>query len=158
MQEEVENRTVNLAITTTKLTSRQLINVLQKVCRGIKAKMAQEKLAPRGKQSVKKLLGQNQGATTSEVDKYGIRDFERLARKYGVNYAIRKDKSVDPPRYTVFVRAKDGEALDAICKEYQARAMGKGKKQSILAQLNQFKELVASMPKKVRQKQQERDL
>ncbi len=102
MQEEVENRTVNLAISTTKLTTRQLINVLQKVCRGIKAKMAQEKLAPHGKQSVKKLLGQNQGATTSEVDKRGIREFERLARKYGVNYAIRKDKSVDPPRYTVW--------------------------------------------------------
>lgn len=158
MQEEVENRTVNLAISTTKLTTRQLINVLQKVCRGIKAKMAQEKLAPHGKQSVKKLLGQNQGATTSEVDQRGIREFERLARKYGVNYAIRKDKSVDPPRYTVFVRAKDGEALDAICKEYQSKVMGKGKKPSILAQLNKFKELVASLPKKVRQKQQERDL
>ena len=148
MQEEVENRTVNLAISTTKLTTRQLINVLQKVCHGIKAKMAQEKLAPHGKQSV----------TTSEVDKRGIREFERLARKYGVNYAIRKDKSVDPPRYTVFVRAKDADALDAICKEYQSKVMGKGKKPSILAQLNKFKELVASLPKKVRQKQQERDL
>ena len=158
MQEEVENRTVNLAISTTKLTTRQLINVLQKVCHGIKAKMAKEKLAPHGKQSVKKLLGQNQGATTSEVDKRGIREFERLARKYGVNYAIRKDKSVDPPRYTVFVRAKDADALDAICKEYQSKVMGKGKKPSILAQLNKFKELVASLPKKVRQKQQERDL
>ena len=158
MQEEVENRTVNLAISTTKLTTRQLINVLQKVCRGIKAKMAQEKLVPHGKQSVKKLLGQNQGATTSEVDKRGIREFERLARKYGVNYAIRKDKSVDPPRYTVFVRAKDADALDAICKEYQSKVMGKGKKPSILAQLNKFKKLVASLPKKVRQKQQERDL
>ena len=121
--------------------------------------MAQEKLAPRGKQSVKKLLGQNQGATTSEVDQRGIREFERLARKYGVSFAVRKDKSVDPPRYTVFVRAKDGEALDAICKEYQAKAMNKNKKPSVLAQLNQFKELVASlMPQKVRQKQQERDL
>lgn len=159
MQEEVENRTVNLAITTTKLTTRQLIHVLQKVCRGIKAKMAQEKMAPRGKQSVKKLLGQNQGVTTSEVDQRGIREFERLARKYGVSFAVRKDKSIDPPRYTVFVRAKDGEALDAICKEYQAKAMSKNKKPSVLAQLNQFKELIASlMPKKVRQKQQERDL
>lgn len=158
MQEEVENRTFNLAITTTRLTTRQLINVFQKVCRGIKTKMAQEKLAPHGKQSVKKLLGQNQGATTSEVDRQGIRDFERLARKYGVNYAIRKNKSVDPPRYTVFVRAKDGEALDAICKEYQAGVMGRGKRPSILAQLNQFRELVASLPKKLRVKQQERDL
>lgn len=158
MQEEVENRTVNLAITTTKLTTRQLINVLQKVCRSIKTKMAQEKLASRGKQSVKKLLGQNQGAATSEVDQQGIRDFEQLARKYGVSFAVRKDKSVDPPRYTVFVRAKDADALDAICKEYQAKAMSKSEKPSVLAQLNQFKELVVSLPNKLRMKQQERDL
>ena len=57
-----------------------------------------------------------------------------------------------------FKRAKDADALDAICKEYQSRAMSKGKKPSVLAQLNQFKELVASLPKKLRVKQQERDL
>ncbi len=158
LQEEVENRTVNLAVTTTKLTTRQIINLLRKLYRMIKDKIEQPEKAPHGKQSVKKLLGQNLGAATSEVDRQGIREFEQLARKYGVNFAVRKDKSVDPPRYTVFVRAKDADVLDAICKEYQSRAMSKGKKPSVLAQLNQFKELVASLPKKLRVKQQERDL
>lgn len=158
LQEEVENRTVNLAITTTKLTTRHIIKLLWKLYRMIKNKMEQLEKAPHGKQSVKKLLGQNQGAATSEVDRQGIREFEQLARKYGVNFAVRKDKSVDPPRYTVFVRAKDADALDAICKEYQSRAMSKGKKPSVLTQLNQFKELVAALPKKLRVKQQERDL
>ena len=55
---------------------------------------------------MKQLLGQNQGATNVEIDKDGIRDFERLARKYGVDFAVRKDKSVDPPRYLVFVRSR----------------------------------------------------
>ena len=59
-----------------------------------------------------------------EIDKDGIRDFERLAKKYGVDFAVkRKDKSVDPPRYLVFVRSKDADALDAICKEHQARSL-----------------------------------
>jgi hypothetical protein len=110
------------------------------------------------KQTVKQLLGQNQGATNVEIDKTGIKDFERLAKKYGVDFAVRKDKSVDPPRYIVFVRAKDADALDAICKEHQAMAMAKGKKPSVLAQLKKFKELVAALPKKVREKKQERDL
>lgn len=93
------------------------------------------------------------------MDQRGIREFEQLARKYGIVYAVRKNKSVDLPRYTVFVRAKDGEALGALCNEYQARVMNRKEKPSVLTQLNRFKELAASLiPKKIRQKQQERDL
>lgn len=114
--------------------------------------------AVHGKQSVKKLLGQNQGAANAEIDKDSIKDFERLARKYGVDFAVRKDKSVDPPRYIVFVRAKDADALDAICKEHQARSLSKKKHPSVLDQLKKFKQIVASIPKKVREKKQERDL
>lgn len=68
------------------------------------------------------------------------------------------DKSVDPPRFLVFVRSKDADALDAICKEHQARALTKNEKPSVLAQLKKFKEIVAAIPKKVREKKQERDL
>lgn len=52
----------------------------------------------------------------------------------------------------------DADALDAICKEHQARALTKNEKPSVLAQLKKFKEIVAAIPKKVREKKQERDL
>ena len=120
--------------------------------------MSQHEESPKGRQSVKKLLQQNQGAAASEVDQRGIREFEQLARKYGIVYAVRKNKSVKPPRYTVFVRAKDGEALGALCNEYQAKVMNRKEKPSVLAQLSKFKNLVASLPKKIREKKQERDL
>ena len=160
MQEEVENRTVNLAISTTKLTGRMIVSGIRKGLNHLERKKAQKNRDPaiHGKQTVKQLLGQNQGAPNVEIDKTGIKDFERLAKKYGVDFAVRKDKSVDPPRYIVFVRAKDADALDAICKEHQAMAMTKGEKPSVLAQLKKFKELVAALPKKVREKKQERDL
>lgn len=119
MQEEVENRTVNLAISTTKLTGRTIIAGIRKYLQHrekVKMKKARDP-AVHGKQSVKQLLGQNQGATNVEIDKESIRDFEKLAKKYGVDFAVRKDKSVDPPRFLVFVRSKDADALDAICKE-----------------------------------------
>lgn len=161
MQEEVENRTINLAISTTRLTAR---SVIAGICRylqhreKVKARKGIRDTAVHGKQSVKQLLGQNQGATNVEIDKDGIRDFERLAKKYGVDFAVRKDKSVDPPRYLVFVRSKDADALDAICKEHQARSLTQDKKPSVLAQLKKFKEMVAAIPRKVREKKQERDL
>ena len=161
MQEEVENRTINLAISTTRLTARSVIAGIRRYLQHrekVKARKGIRDTAVHGKQSVKQLLGQNQGATNVEIDKDGIRDFERLARKYGVDFAVRKDKSVDPPRYLVFVRSKDADALDAICKEHQARSLTQDKKPSVLAQLKKFKEMVAAIPRKVREKKQERDL
>ena len=175
MQEEVENRTVNLAISTTKLTLRTIIAGIRKYLQHREKMKARKGRDPavHGKQSVKKLLGQNQGAANAEIEKEGIKGFERLAKKYGVysakaaialakkygvDFAVRKDKTVDPPRYFVFVRAKDSDALDAICKEHQARALTKDKKPSVLAQLSKFKNLVASLPKKIREKKKERDL
>ena len=59
---------------------------------------------------------------------------------------------------TLIERSKDADALDAICKEHQARALTKNEKPSVLAQLKKFKEIVAAIPKKVREKKQERDL
>lgn len=160
MQEEVENRAINLAISTTKLSARTIIAGIRKYMQHREKMKAQKVRDPavHGKQSVKKLLGQNQGAANAEIDKDSIKDFERLARKYGVDFAVRKDKSVDPPRYIVFVRAKDADALDAICKEHQARSLSKKKHPSVLDQLKKFKQIVASIPKKVREKKQERDL
>ena len=161
MQEEVENRTINLAISTTRLTARSIIAGIRKYLQHrekVKARKGIRDTAVHGKQSVKQLLGQNQGATNVEIDKDGIRDFERLAKKYGVDFAVRKDKSVDPPRYLVFVRSKDADALDAICKEHQTRTLTKDKKPSVLAQLKKFKEMVTAIPRKVREKKQERDL
>lgn len=62
MQEEVENRTVNLAISTTKLTGRTIIAGIRKYLQHrekVKMKKARDP-AVHGKQSVKQLLGQNQ--------------------------------------------------------------------------------------------------
>lgn len=92
MQEEVENRTINLAISTTRLTARSIIAGIRKYLQHrekVKARKGTRDTAVHGKQSVKQLLGQNQGATNVEIDKDGIRDFERLARKYGVDFAVR---------------------------------------------------------------------
>lgn len=162
MQEEVENRTVNLAVSTTKLTGRAVISGIRSYMRHrekVKSQKTQNGAHKHeGKQSVKQLLGQNQGATNAEISRDGIKEFERLAKKYGVDYAIRKDKSVDPPRYIVFVRSKDADALDSICKEYEANLLRKEKKPSVLAKLKEFAELVASIPRKIREKTQERDL
>ncbi|MDD7254397.1 MAG: PcfB family protein, partial [Firmicutes bacterium] len=99
VQEDIENRTINLAISTTRLTWRALVSGYraykqQKAKLEITEKEMQEKRAnPSGKQTVKELIRKDQGVTSIPIGDTGIRDFERIARKYGIDYAITKDKS-----------------------------------------------------------------
>lgn len=165
MQEEVENRTVNLAISTTKLTGRTILNAYRlwkSHHNAAKAKnaaeMAQEDTTPHGKQTIQELIGQNQGVSSIDIQNTNIRDFEKIANKYGVDYAITRDKSVTPPKYMVFFKARDADALTAAFSEYSNQRLKAKAKPSVLKQLNKLKELVASIPSKVRNTSQERDL
>lgn len=165
MQEEVENRTVNLAISTTKLTGRTILNAYRlwkSHHNAAKAKnaaeMAKEDTTPHGKQTIQELIGQNQGVSSIDIQNTNIRDFEKIASKYGVDYAITRDKSVTPPKYMVFFKARDADALTAAFAEYSNQRLKAKDKPSVLKQLNKLKELVASIPSKVRNKSQERDL
>lgn len=165
MQEEVENRTVNLAISTTKLTGRTILNAYRlwkSHHNAAKAKnaaeTAKEDTTPHGKQTIQELIGQNQGVSSIDIQNTNIRDFEKIANKYGVDYAITRDKSVTPPKYIVFFKARDVDALTAAFAEYSNQRLKAKDKPSVLKQLNKLKELVASIPSKVRNKSQERDL
>lgn len=165
MQEEVENRTVNLAISTTKLTGRTILNAYRlwkSHHNAAKAKnaaeMAKEDTTPHGKQTIQELIGQNQGVSSIDIQNTNIRDFEKIANKYGVDYAITRDKSVTPPKYMVFFKARDADALTVAFAEYSNQRLKAKDKPSVLKQLNKLKELVASIPSKVRNKSQERDL
>ena len=140
MQEEVENRTINLAISTTKLTGRSIVAGIRKYLQHREKAKVHKDTQPHGKQTVKQLLGQNQGATNTEIDKSEIRDFVRLAKKYGVDYAVRKDKSANPPRYLVFFKGRDADVLTAAFKEFSAKKLTQEKKPSIRKLLSTLKE------------------
>lgn len=110
-------------------------------------------------QEFKELIGQNQGVSSIPIEKTDLKGFEQVARKYGVDYAITKDQNVIPPKYTVFFKAKDADALTSAFEEFTNRKLKAREKPSVLEQLNKLKELVAAiLPDKVRHKSQERDL
>ena len=102
-------------------------------------------VTPKGKQTVKQLIGQNQGVSNIEINDPSIRDFERIARKYGVDYAVKKDRSTSPPTYLIFFKARDAAALPAAFSEYTQKKVKKAdrsERPSVLAKLAQFKELL----------------
>ena len=161
MQEEVENRTVNLAISTSRLSARTIVAGIRMYLqhqRNAAVKKPAKVEGVHGKQTVKELIGQNQGVSRMPLGDASIRDFEREARKYGVDFAVTKDKSVHPPQYTVFFKARDNDALQQIADSLMAKQLNAEKKPSIVKQLEKLKALVASLPSKVRHKEQEHSL
>jgi len=156
VQEEVEQKTFNIVVSTTKLTARTILNAGRTALQQYQSKLLADKSS--GKQSVRMLLRQNRGVSSVEIDKTNIRGFERYAKKYGIDYAIRKDNSEVPPRYLVFFKAPDAEAFHAAFKEYSASLLNKTKRPSVLAMLHELVQTAAEFPGKVRRKEQERGL
>ena len=156
LQEEVEQKTFNIVVSTTKLTARTILNAGRTALQQYQSKLLADKSS--GKQSVRMLLRQNRGVSSVEIDKTNIKGFERYAKKYGIDYAIRKDSSEVPPRYLVFFKAPDAEAFNSAFKEYSASLLNKDKRPSVLAKLHELVQAAAEFPGKVRHKEQERGL
>ena len=151
MQEEVENRTLTLVVSGTKFTGRLFKAAISKYMAHRREKKLNKQrgrdspVTPKGKQTVKQLIGQNQGVSNIEINDPSIRDFERIARKYGVDYAVKKDRSASPPKYLLFFKARDADALTAAFSEYTQKKVKKAdrsERPSVLAKLAQFKELL----------------
>lgn len=160
MQEETENRTVNLAISTTKLTARGIIRLAAKGLAYIKRKSREAALKnekPDGRQTIQQLIGQNQGVTNIDISQTDLKGFEKYARKYGVDYAITKDKSVFPPKYLVFFKARDADAMTAAFNAYSAEVLAKSKRPSTLSKLHKLIDAVKSIPTKVTSRDKQRE-
>ena len=158
MQEEIENRAVNLAISTTKLTARSILRLALKGLAYIRRRSRESGMEnPIGKQTIQQLIGQNQGVTNIDISKTDLRGFEKYARKYGVDYAITKDKSALPPKYLVFFKARDADAMTAAFNAYSAEILAKDKRPSVLKTLHKLINTVRDIPVKAvtRNKQRE---
>lgn len=156
MQEEIENKTLSLIINTSKFTERTLATAFAKALKlGWNKAKEHYQAKPQGRQSVKQLIGQNQGVSNIEITDSNIKSFERVARKYGVDFALKKDKSGDIPKYLVFFKARDADALTAAFREYTAKEVKRASqdKPSVLEQLRALKAKVLSLtPDKSRNK------
>lgn len=120
MQEEIEQRTVSVTIQAAKLSGRVLKAAIAAALR----KMEQERNTPKvGRNTMKRLAGRDGGMNTIEVSGR-IRSFERYARKHQVRYHIEKEVGVDPPRWTVYFKANQADALTAAFKEYGRQDRG----------------------------------
>ena len=84
---------------------------------------------------MEKLKEQNCELSNIEITDGNIKSFEKYARKYNVDYCLKKDRSSEPPRYYVFFKARDVDSMTAAFKEYTGKSLNKTKKPSVRTKL-----------------------
>jgi len=166
MQEEVNQKTVALVVNTTKMTASVLKRAIERKLQEDGQKRSRkrsEHQASRqnkklhGKMSVKQLVSSGSGVSNIEITDRNIKSFERIARKYGIDFSLKKDKSRELPRYIVFFRGKDTDVVNQAFKEYVAGQTKSKSKPSIKKRLAHYKEIVAKSVKKSRNKTKDRE-
>ena len=140
MQEEVTGKAVALIIDGAKMSEQVLEKALQKFLEAQKNKSPK---MHRGKQTLKQLAGQNAGLANIEISDKNIKAFTHLAKKFHVDFALKKDTTAEQPRYLVFFKSRDADAITAAFQEFASRKMGRGEKPSIRERLAQAREQAA---------------
>lgn len=143
MQDEINEKTVAISIKATKLTAQTLQKALKLLLAQMKKQHDKNKI-PHGKQTLKQLARQNAGLSNIEITEGNIKDFEITAKKYGVDFALKKDSSENPPRYLVFFKSRDADALTEAFREFSAKKLQRDKKPSIRKLLSKLKEAAQS--------------
>lgn len=122
IDEDVSRRTIALSMRTGKLTTRVLAYALRAAGRKIQ-KERRAHQTPHGRQSVKKLMAH--GAATNSIELTGApKEFDRVARKWNVDYAFYK---TGPDKYLLFFKSGQADAITACFSEYSRRVLDKAK-------------------------------
>ena len=147
IDEDVSRRTIALSIRTGKLSARVLAYALRAAGRKIQ-KEHRAHQTPHGRQSVKKLMAH--GAATNSIELTGApKEFDRVARKWNVDYAFYK---TGPDKYLLFFKSGQADAITACFSEYSRRVLDKAKTDRVPIR-EQLKRAAAEMLRQpVRQK------
>ena len=154
MQDEINEKVVALSVKGAKLTA----EMLQKAIKAMlaQAKKQQEK-QPHGKQTLKQLAKQNAGLSNIEITEGNIKAFEQTAKKYGIDFALKKDSTETPPRYLVFFKGRDADALTAAFKEYTSETLKKQNRESVRQKLEKVKEELTNHRQLKKEKKREQE-
>ena len=121
----MSRQTIAVSVKASKLTARALAYVVAAVGRKI-AKEHRKAQTPHGKQSVRKLMGHGGDTNAIEVDAPKV--FDRVARKWNVDYAFYK---TGPDKYLLFFKTGQADAMTACFSEYSRKVLDKSKSRRV---------------------------
>ena len=153
MQEEVTGKSVALIIDGARMSEQ----VLEKAINAyLDARKNKQPKIYHSKQSLKQLARQNAGLANIEITEKNIKAFTQVAKKYHVDFALKKDTMSEQPRYLVFFKSRDADAITAAFQEFTTGKLHR--KPSIHQRLAQAKEQARKQHKELdREKVKEKD-
>lgn len=158
MADEVNDKTIALAVSTERMTANVLRDVIRQYLQGRNYKKNNIKPISKGKHTLRTLKKQNIELTSIEISDKNIKSFDKFARKYHVAYSLKKDKSAG--KYYVFFKARDVDSMTAAFKEFCATKLKEKKRPSLHENLKQKSILAEALKKrsKVKNKRKEMSL
>ena len=159
VDDQINEKSVAIIIKGGKLTAEMLAKAVKAFLDGTselgKKLTTPKDMSGKGKQTVKQLTGQGVGVSNIEITDKNIKSFEGVARKYGVDFALRKDVTETPPKWLVFFKSRDADALTAAFKEFSAKQLKKtAEKPSIIGSM---RDLMAKVKNQVIDKTKNKD-
>ena len=145
-------KTIDISIKTEKMTADVLKSALQEFLSG--------KAEKKGRMTFKQLQAKSPSKLDSiEVSDRNIGDFLKTARKYDVDFALKRDKSTSPPTYHVFFSAAKTEDFKRAFSEYVGKGQGKTQKRGEFSreQMQQQAQKLRSKPRKQKQREKTRE-
>ena len=103
MQEEVDQKTIALAVKTGKLTAQVLQAAIRKY---LAARQKGTGKAHHGQQSLRQLKKDGSALSNIEITDANIGLFKPCAKKYDIDFTLRKDRTTHPPRYMPKMNSK----------------------------------------------------
>lgn len=141
MQEEVDQKTIALSMKTGKLTAQVLQAALKKY---LQHRAKSKTTLHHGQQSLKQLKKQGAALSNIEITDANIGLFKPCAKKYGVDFTLRKDATTQPPHYIVIFKAKDANNMEQAFKEFTAKKLQREERPSIRKDIAASKEKAAA--------------
>ena len=86
-----------------------------------------------------------------------IKSFEKVAKKYNVDFAVKKDKTVAPPKYMVFFKGKDADVITQAFKEFVKVNEKKHDRISVKEKLAEFREQLGKDKNRERAREHQKD-
>lgn len=123
------------------------------------------KTEKQGRMSLGSLAEKGHGKLESiEITQKNIGDFLNTAKKYNIDFALKRDKSVDPPLYHVFFATDKTDNFKRAFTEYADIVHGKSEKKEASVTREQINKIAAAIGKeavkgkqRVRQKNKSRN-
>jgi len=153
VQEDIEHRTVSLTISAVKFTGRVLKEAITRYLQHSQKHKQGKSTTKSGRVTMRQLQKQYGELRSVTVDDNNTRQFERIARKYHVQYKVFK---CEKGKYQIFFKAPNAAAMESAFMEFSTQKLERADRPSIVQRLQRAIEHVPVIGNKVRQKEPDR--